>query len=228
MINKPGSFSSAFVTGGSRGIGKAVVDELLKIGIEVTAPTRAELDLSDLKSVDTFTLANMEFVPDLVVLNAGENSPSVISEITMDAWQKTIDVNLSSNFLLIRNFGSKMMKRGSGRIVVVSSCYSFRARVGRAAYSASKAGLNALVQSAALEFAANDVLVNAVCPGFVLTDLTKKNNDATGIKLLETQIPLGKLADPIEVAKLVLFLGLESNTYITGQTVVIDGGFTCQ
>ena len=228
MINKPGSFSSAFVTGGSRGIGKAVVDELLKIGIEVTAPTRAELDLSDLKSVDTFTLANMEFVPDLVVLNAGENSPSVISEITMDAWQKTIDVNLSSNFLLIRNFGSKMMKRGSGRIVVVSSCYSFRARVGRAAYSSSKAGLNALVQSAALEFAANDVLVNAVCPGFVLTDLTKKNNDATGIKLLETQIPLGKLADPIEVAKLVLFLGLESNTYITGQTVVIDGGFTCQ
>ena len=228
MINKPGSFSSAFVTGGSRGIGKAVVDELLKIGIEVTAPTRAELDLSDLKSVDTFTLANMEFVPDLVVLNAGENSPSVISEITMDAWQKTIDVNLSSNFLLIRDFGSKMMKRGSGRIVVVSSCYSFRARVGRAAYSASKAGLNALVQSAALEFAANDVLVNAVCPGFVLTDLTKKNNDATGIKLLETQIPLGKLADPIEVAKLVLFLGLESNTYITGQTVVIDGGFTCQ
>ena len=228
MINKPGSFPSAFVTGGSRGIGKAVVDELEKIDIQVTAPTRAELDLSDLKSVETFTLANMEFVPDLVVLNAGENSPSVISEITMDAWQKTIDVNLSSNFLLIRNFGSKMMKRGSGRIVVVSSCYSFRARVGRAAYSASKAGLNALVQSAALEFAANDVLVNAVCPGFVLTDLTKKNNDATGIKLLETQIPLGKLADPIEVAKLVLFLGLESNTYITGQTVVIDGGFTCQ
>jgi 3-oxoacyl-[acyl-carrier protein] reductase len=228
VINKPGGFSSAFVTGGSRGIGKAVVDELLKIGIEVTAPTRAELDLSDLKSVEAFTVANMEFVPDLVVLNAGENNPSVISEITMDAWQKTIDVNLSSNFLLIRDFGSKMMKRGSGRIVVVSSCYSFRSRVGRAAYSASKAGLNALVQSAALEFAANDVLVNAVCPGFVLTDLTKKNNDATGIKLLETQIPLGKLADPIEVAKLVLFLGLESNTYITGQTVVIDGGFTCQ
>lgn len=228
MINKPGGFSSAFVTGGSRGIGKAVVDELLKIGIEVTAPTRAELDLSDLKSVEAFTVANMEFVPDLVVLNAGENNPSVISEITMNAWQKTIDVNLSSNFLLIRDFGSKMMKRGSGRIVVVSSCYSFRSRVGRAAYSASKAGLNALVQSAALEFAANDVLVNAVCPGFVLTDLTKKNNDATGIKLLETQIPLGKLADPIEVAKLVLFLGLESNTYITGQTVVIDGGFTCQ
>ena len=228
MINKPGGFSSAFVTGGSRGIGKAVVDELQKVGIEVTAPTRAVLDLSDLKSVEAFTVANMEFVPDLVVLNAGENSPSVISEITMDAWQKTIDVNLSSNFLLIRDFGSKMMKRGSGRIVVVSSCYSFRSRVGRAAYSASKAGLNALVQSAALEFAANNVLVNAVCPGFVLTDLTKKNNDATGIKLLETQIPLGKLADPIEVAKLVLFLGLESNTYITGQTVVIDGGFTCQ
>ena len=228
MINKPGGFSGAFVTGGSRGIGKAVVDELQKVGIEVTAPTRAELDLSDLKSVEAFTVANMEFVPDLLVLNAGENSPSVISEITMDAWQKTIDVNLSSNFLLIRDFGSKMMKRGSGRIVVLSSCYSFRARVGRAAYSASKAGLNALVQSAALEFAANDVLVNAVCPGFVLTDLTKKNNDATGIKLLETQIPLGKLADPIEVAKLVLFLGLESNTYITGQTVVIDGGFTCQ
>ena len=228
MSNKPGSFSSAFVTGGSRGIGKAVVDELEKIGMQVTAPPRDELDLSDLKSVEAFTLANIDLVPDLVVLNAGENSPKVISEITLDAWQKTIDINLTANFLLLRDFGSKMMKRGSGRIVVVSSCYSFRARVGRAAYSASKAGLNALVQSAALEFAANDILVNAVCPGFVLTDLTKKNNDENGIKLLEKQIPMGKLAHPTEVAKLVLFLGLESNTYITGQIVVIDGGFTCQ
>ena len=228
MINTPERISSAFVTGGSRGIGKAVVDELVKIGIHVVAPARAELDLSESKSVEAFTLANTKLVPDLLVLNAGENSPSVISEITLDAWQKTLDVNLTSNFLLIRDFGSKMMKRGSGRIVVVSSCYSFRSRVGRAAYSASKAGLNALVQSAALEFADSNILVNAVCPGFVLTDLTKKNNDATGIKLLESQIPLGKLADPIEVAKLVLFLGLESNSYITGQTMVIDGGFTCQ
>lgn len=228
MFNRQVGLLSAFVTGGSRGIGKAVVDELVNVGVEVTAPTRAELDLSDLKNVEAFTLANMEFVPDLVVLNAGENSPSVISETTLDVWRKTIDINLHSSFLLIRDFGSKMVERGSGRIVVLSSCYSFRARIGRAAYSASKAGLNALVRSAAIEYAASGILVNGVCPGFVLTDLTKKNNDASGIKILESQIPLGKLANPIEVAKLVLFLGLPTNTYITGQTVIIDGGFMCQ
>ena len=112
--------------------------------------------------------------------------------------------------------------------MVVSSCYSFIAREGRVAYSSSKAGLNALVRSAALEFAAHGVLVNGVCPGFVLTDLTKENNNELEIKQLESQIPLGKLADPIEIARLITFLGLSTNSYITGQCVVIDGGFLCQ
>jgi 3-oxoacyl-[acyl-carrier protein] reductase len=222
-----GEVKSAFVTGGSRGIGKAVISELTKIGIQVVAPNREQLDLSDLKSVESYAQANTDFVPDLMVLNAGENSPNPISEVTLDSWHKTMDINLNSNFLLMRDFGSRMKERGNGRIVVVSSCYSFRAREGRSAYSASKAGLNALVRAAALEYAAYGVLVNGVCPGFVLTDLTKKNNNEFGIKELERQIPLGKLADPVEIAKLITFLGLPTNSYITGQCIVIDGGFLC-
>lgn len=228
MSRRYGGVLNAFVTGGSRGIGRVVVDELVKIGFDVLSPLRADLDLSDLKSVEAFASANNEYVPDLVVLNAGENLPSLIGETSLDSWRRTIDINLNSSFLLIRDFGSKMIKRGSGRIVVVSSCYSFRARKGRVAYSSSKAGLNALVRSAALEFAAHGVLVNAVCPGFVLTDLTKTNNSEIEIKNLESQIPLGRLAQPIEVADLILFLGLQTNTYITGQTLIVDGGFTCQ
>lgn len=219
---------SAFVTGGSRGIGKAVVEALTNLGIQVVAPSRAELDLANLKNVESYIHANTKFVPDLMVLNAGENSPSPFGGVTLDAWLKTMDVNLNSSFLLMRDFGAKMTKRGKGRIVVVSSCYSFIAREGRVAYSSSKAGLNALVRSAALEFAAHGVLVNGVCPGFVLTDLTKENNNELEIKQLESQIPLGKLADPIEIARLITFLGLSTNSYITGQCVVIDGGFLCQ
>jgi 3-oxoacyl-[acyl-carrier protein] reductase len=191
------------------------------------APNREQLDLSDLKSVESYVRANADFVPDLIVLNAGENSPSPIAEATLESWQKTMDVNLNSNFLLMRDFGSRMIRRGNGRIVVVSSCYSYRAREGRSAYAASKAGLNALVRTAALEYAPYGVLVNGVCPGFVLTDLTRKNNDELGIKELERQIPLGKLADPVEIAKLIIFLGLPTNTYMTGQCIVIDGGFLC-
>jgi len=123
-----GEIKSAFVTGGSRGIGKAVISELINLGIQVVAPNREQLDLSDLKSVESYAHTNADYVPDLMVLNAGENSPNPIGEVTLDSWQKTMDVNLNSSFLLMRDFGSRMIKRGNGRIVVVSSCYSFRAR----------------------------------------------------------------------------------------------------
>jgi len=146
----------------------------------------------------------------------------------LENWSHTLDVNLTSAFLILRDFGSRMLKKRRGRIVVVSSVYSIRAREGRAPYSVSKAGLNALVRSAALEFAPAGVLVNGICPGFVLTDMTRQNNDDDDIKRLEGQIPLGRLADPVEVAELVEYLASFRNTYITGQLIAIDGGFLCR
>jgi NAD(P)-dependent dehydrogenase (short-subunit alcohol dehydrogenase family) len=217
----------AFVTGGSRGIGLAITNHFRSDGTNVIAPIREELDLSDLGSVSNYLMANTELQPEVVVINAGENHPKEITDLSYSRWERTLNVNLNSAFLLIQEFSRRMAESKGGRIVVISSCYSLRARTGRAAYSVSKAALNALVRSVAVEFAPK-VLINAVAPGFVLTELTRQNNDEAGIVRLESQIPLGRLAEPVEIAELVNFLCSEKNTYMTGQVIPIDGGFLCQ
>jgi 3-oxoacyl-[acyl-carrier protein] reductase len=220
--------NTALVTGASRGIGAAIARRLSDLGMSVISPTRAELDLADLEKVVNFARQNEDVVPKVLIINAGENLPEVIETVTTEHWLQTMNVNLNSAFVLMREFAPRMAREGGGWITAISSCYSLRSRRGRAPYSASKAGLNSLVKSAALEFATANILVNAVAPGFVMTDLTRKNNDEQGIKDLEARIPLGRLAEPEEVAQLVGYLSGPTNTYITGQLFVIDGGFLCQ
>ena len=111
--------------------------------------------------------------------------------------------------------------------MAVSSAYAGRARMGRAAYGASKAALEALVRSTAVEFASSGVLANAIAPGFVDTELTRVNNDASAISTLLERVPVGRLAKPAEGASAVSFLLSPSNTYITGQTIAVDGGWSC-
>jgi len=218
----------ALVTGSTRGIGAAIVSRLELDRYEIDAPSRMELDLSNLQSVQNFINSYMSAVPDLLVLNAGENIPTNLSEISIDHWLHTMNVNLNSAFMLIRDVGTQMTKNKNGRIVVISSCYSYRSRSGRAPYSASKAALNSLVQSAAIEYAEYGVLVNGIAPGFVLTDLTYQNNDEKGLEQLASRIPLGRLANPNEIADVVAYIGSPQNTYITGQVIAVDGGFLCQ
>jgi 3-oxoacyl-[acyl-carrier protein] reductase len=121
-----------------------------------------------------------------------------------------------------------MVARGFGRVVNVSSCWSLLGRRGRAPYAASKAGLDALTRTAALEYGVGGVLVNSVCPGFVNTELTRRNNSPEEIARVAEQTALGRLARPEEVAELAFWLGSEKNTYVTGQMVVVDGGFVIQ
>lgn len=218
---------AALVTGGSRGIGAAIVETLADRGVEVLAPNRNQLDLANLAQVETF-IRHLDRVPNILVVNAGENIPRDLDNITTDHWLRTMNVNLNSAFVLIREIAPRMAANGGGWITAVSSCYSLRSRRGRAPYSASKAALNSLIKSAALEFASGNVLVNGVAPGFVMTDLTRQNNDEQGIKELESKVPLGRLAEPQEIAQLVGYLSGPMNTYITGQLFVIDGGFLCQ
>ena len=215
----------ALVTGGSRGIGAAIAEHLTDANWQVLAPTRSELDLSNGDSIDEF-LADAPKVFGLV-LNAGINEPAEIADIDDATWQRTLDTNTASAFRLVRALAPQMVETGGGRIVAVSSAYAARARMGRAAYGASKAALEALVRSTAVEFASSGVLANAIAPGFVDTELTRANNDATAISALLERVPVGRLAKPAEVASAVSFLLSPSNTYITGQTIAVDGGWSC-
>jgi 3-oxoacyl-[acyl-carrier protein] reductase len=215
------------VTGASRGIGRAIADHLRAEGHVVECPCRSELDLSDAQGVDRFLLRNSG--PwDILVNCAGENFLKPIGEVTDEHLQRTLQVNFISAFQLVRTLGKSMAERGWGRIINISSAYSALARPGRAPYSASKAALDALTRTAALELGPQGVLVNSVCPGFVDTELTRQNNSPERIQALASATALGRLALPDEIAQLVAFLSSERNTYLTGQNIIIDGGFSIQ
>lgn len=213
------------ITGGARGIGFAIAEDLKAQGAEVFCPTRKELDLSDLASVKAFLTSPPDV--DTLINNAGENIINPLDRILLEDWMRMMNVNLNSCFLLTQGLAEGMKRKHFGRIVNVSSVYGIVSRSGRAAYTASKAGLIGLTRTSAIELGAYGVLVNAVCPGFVETDLTRKNNTPEQLKALCSQTALGRLAEPTELAKAVRFLASEENTFMTGQAIVIDGGFSC-
>lgn len=218
---------NVFITGAARGIGKAVRERFESAGFEVIAPDRSELDLSQMESVEAYLKRNSTLQVDVLINNAGENKVNALGKIELSEWQRILNVNLTSCFLLMQAFSVQMQERRWGRIVNISSCFSLVSKAGRAAYSTAKSGLNGLTRTAAIELAEASILVNSVCPGFVETDLTRQNNTPEQIKLLANQTPLKRLASPEEIAEFVYFLGSEKNTYLTGQSIAIDGGFTC-
>lgn len=216
------------ITGGSRGIGKAIADIYRSAEYEVVTPNRSDMDLADEKSIQNFFSDHNKFGFDILINNAAENIIANLNDLSLEKWKRMQCINLSAPFLLTQFASRHMIANQWGRIVNISSAYSNLSRVGRGGYGATKAGINSLTRTAALEYASHNILVNAVAPGFVETDLTKQNNSEEQIDALKQQIPLKRLANPQEIAELVYFLGSEQNTYITGQTIYIDGGFTSQ
>jgi NAD(P)-dependent dehydrogenase (short-subunit alcohol dehydrogenase family) len=220
---------TALVTGGRRGIGAAVVQELLSKGVRVLAPPREDLDLADPASVERFVTrldVNQTHV-DILINNAGINIVNPLAEISTQDWQAMLQVNLSAPFRLAQAVTAGMSERRWGRIVNVGSVFGIVTREKRAAYSATKSALGGLTRTLAVELGTDNVLVNCIAPGYVETELTRQNNSADDLKRIATTIPLGRLAQPVEIAKVAAFLCSEENTYITGQTIIADGGFTC-
>ena len=218
---------TALITGASRGIGAAIAAELASRGVQVLTPTRQELDLADPASIDRYVKANRETVVDILVNNAGINFIRSLEDIDTDLWAQTYQVNLHAPFQLIQGFAPGMKAQRWGRIVNISSVFSLVTKEKRAVYSATKSGLNGLTRTVAVELGPSNILVNAVCPGYVETELTRQNNSPADIERIASTVPLRRLAQPKEIARFVAFLVGEENTYITGQLLIADGGFLC-
>ena len=217
----------ALVTGASRGIGKSIKEVLSKDGIEIISPNRNELDLSSSESIDKFlsqTSANI----DIIINNAGILKVGEHNEFSSDDFHEILQVNVVAPFKIISGFVEKMKIHSFGRIVNISSVWGQKSKKGRTLYSSSKAALDALTRSLAIEFASYNILINSVAPGYIETDMLKQCNTEEELSIIRDTIPMKRFGEKIEIAELVRFLSSEDNSYITGQVFTIDGGYTCK
>lgn len=238
---------TAIVTGASRGIGKAIAMELAKKGANIVVnfagnQSRAEEVVSDIKTLgcDAFAyqadVANSEEVNammkeaisrfgsiDILVNNAGITRDNLLMRMKEHEWDDVINTNLKGVFNCAKAVTRQMMKQRSGRIINVSSVVGVMGNPGQANYVAAKAGVIGLTKSLARELASRGVLVNAVAPGFISTDMTDELTPESKEAML-AQIPLAALGEPEQIAKVVRFLASEDAAYMTGQTIHVDGG----
>jgi len=236
------------ITGGTRGIGASMVENFYKAGANIiTTGTNIneveklnsnrknkkikyyQLDLTSKKSTEKFLdeIIKLKKI-DILVNNAGINKIESISKIKLDDWDKINEVNLRGPFILTRAITKIMKKQKQGRILNISSIFGVNSKAKRAAYSATKWGLVGFTKAAALDLSKYNILVNSLSPGFVNTELTQRILGKDKINEIVKTIPLGRLAQANEIALAALFLCSDLNTYITGQNIVVDGGFTSE
>jgi len=212
------------VTGGSRGIGLAVVKKLNTAGYICIAPTRDELDITDAISIENYFKSNK--IPfDALVNNAGINILGEIETLSSDDIDAMLNTNLVAPIKLIQNVTQNMKKNRFGRIVNISSIWGVASKEQRTLYSATKFGINGITRALAKELGEYNILINSVAPGYVNTELTQKNVSTEEQEKIKAIIPLKRFAEPEEIANIVSFLLSEENTYITGQTLIADGGY---
>ena len=237
MTNLSGK--TAFITGASGSIGRAITkklhglgahvfisgsnqEKLVELGKELESNyTIKTCNLSDVKAAEQL-IAEIEKI-DILVCNAGINRDNLAIRMTEEDFGTVIDINLKTNFILNREAIKKMMRNRYGRIINISSVVGVSGNPGQANYCASKAGLIGMTKSLAYEVASRGITVNAVAPGFIVSNMTDALTDAQKEVIMQ-KIPAKTLGTPDDVANVVAFLAAPASSYITGQTIHVNGG----
>ena len=230
------------ITGASGGIGKELVKKFVSLGGEVLGSgTNTEkldsikkqfpsikvkkFDISDHSRIEEF-IDNVSLELgglDILINNAGVNKDNLSLRMKDEEWKKVIDINLTSTFLLSKHSIKKMLKTKFGRIVNITSVVGHTGNLGQSNYSASKSGIIGMSKSLAIEYAKKNITINCVSPGFIISDMTM--NIAEKVKLyLTSRIPMGKLGTGEDVSNCVAFLSSDQASYITGETMHVNGG----
>jgi 3-oxoacyl-[acyl-carrier protein] reductase len=236
------------ITGATRGIGKQIADDLYKLGANLIltgtnpdeinelnnlAKTAAHnkkyfvVDLIKPEQVDLFISELLKFPKiDCIVNNAGINRLNHIQDVLFSDWNEMLSINLTAPFKILHSVSKLMINNNYGRVVNIASIFSKISKEKRSVYSVTKFGIHGLTVGASNDLARNNILVNTVSPGFVLTDLTRKNLTTLEMDSLKNQIPAKRLAETSDISSVVIFLLSDLNKYLTGQNIIVDGGFT--
>ncbi len=234
---------TALVTGGDKGIGRAIVESLYASGAKVAftynsniagmkALTKQIPDLvaiqcnyGDNESIGNaiITLSEIGLAPDILVNNIGIDVDSTFRKMSFETWNKVININLIQLFHFTQAFVAKMADQGWGRIVNISSIGAYMGAFGKSNYAASKAGILGFTKALSLELATKGVTVNAVCPGAIETDMYSRIPEKYREQIV-SQIPMNRVGKPSEVAELISFLCSGKASFITGQTIHVNGG----
>lgn len=235
----------ALVTGASRGIGRRIAEDLSRAGATLIVTSTDPADADELiaalgdgtrhLAVDFLDRGQTEAffqrvraldALDVLINNAGLTRHGPFETATADNWDATHDVDLKAPYFLTQAAASVMTRRRYGRVVNISSIWGHITMQDRSIYTAAKFGLRGMSISHAVELAPHNVLVNVVSPGFTMTDMVRKNYTTEKLDALSRMVPLLRLAEPGDISSAVLFLASELNTYITGQCLVVDGGYS--
>jgi|TARA_B100001093_G_scaffold320027_1_gene305308 3-oxoacyl-[acyl-carrier protein] reductase len=231
------------VTGASGGIGNSIIEKLNQTGANILASgTRIEkldelkhkfknikilrFDISQIDKIEEFVEnATKELGGNLdcVINNAGVTQDNLAIRMSLEEWQKVIDINLTSAFLMSKFAIKKMLKNKSGRIVNITSVVGHTGNLGQSNYTASKAGIIAMSKSLAIEYAKKNININCISPGFIKTAMTDKLDDKFKEAII-SKIPSARLGDPDDIANAVLFLCSNQSSYINGETLHVNGG----
>ena len=233
------SNGNVFISGASRGIGNSIANHFAENNFKVVGTSRKEfefdkkitnliplkLDVTSRKNIqDCFNyLKTKNLLPDVLINNAGITSDQIFLKMKDENWDNVIDTNLNGVFNLSKIFVKNMVKNKKGRIINISSISGLMGNPGQVNYASSKSALNGFTKSLAKELGSRNITVNCVAPGYVDTDMTSFLDEDTK-KQIEESIPLGRIGNGKDIAKLVAFLASDEASYITGQTISIDGG----